>query len=76
MRTLPHNGSIEMERLLRLKIVIDCTGLGRSSIYRKIDDGTFPAPIRIGARAVAWVENDVQKWIEERIAGSVLDRDQ
>ena len=54
-------------RLIKLKEVMDCTGLGRSTIYNYIADGTFPKPVSLGARAVAWVESEVQEWILERI---------
>lgn len=46
---------------------MDCTGLGRSTIYNYIADGSFPKPVSLGARAVAWVESEVQDWILERI---------
>lgn len=54
-------------RLIRLKEVIDCTGLARSTIYKYIDEGTFPKSVSLGDRAVAWVESEVQEWILERI---------
>jgi prophage regulatory protein len=54
-------------RLIKLKEVMDCTGLGRSTIYNYIADETFPKPVSLGARAVAWVEGEVQDWILERI---------
>ena len=54
-------------RLLRLNEVKQCTGLSKSSIYNQIDDGTFPQPVPIGARAVAWVEDEIQEWINNRI---------
>lgn len=46
---------------------MDSTGLGRSTIYNYISDATFPKPVNLGARAVAWVESEVQDWILERI---------
>ncbi len=55
-------------RLIRLKEVIDCTGLARSTIYKYIEEGTFPKSVSLGDRAVAWVESEVQEWILERIA--------
>jgi len=55
----------EMQRLLRLAAVREVTGLSRSSIYA---DPEFPKPVRIGPRAVAWVEDEVRIWIDERIA--------
>jgi len=55
-------------RLLRLPTVIERCGIGRSLIYRKIAEGTFPKPIRLGGRAVAWPEAEVTGWIVRRIA--------
>jgi prophage regulatory protein len=40
--------------LARLPVVLRVTGLGRSTIYRWIAAGSFPAPVRLGTRAVAW----------------------
>ena len=40
--------------------------LSRSTIYAKVKAGTFPAPIRIGARAVAWRLSDLETWLETR----------
>lgn len=54
-------------RLIRLKEVIDCTGLARSTIYKYIDEGIFPKSVSLGDRAVAWVESEIQEWILERI---------
>ncbi len=53
--------------LIRLPRVIEKTGLSKPSIYR---DPTFPKPVSIGARAVAWVEEEVDRWIAARIAKS------
>lgn len=46
---------------------MDCTGLGRSTIYNYIADKTFPKPVKLGKRSVAWVESEVQDWILARI---------
>lgn len=54
-------------KLIRLKNVIDCTGLARSTIYRYIEEGIFPKSVSLGDRAVAWVESEVQEWILERV---------
>ncbi len=53
-------------KLLRLPRVMDLTALGKSSIYSKTKDGTFPAPVRLSARAVGWREADIFQWIESR----------
>jgi prophage regulatory protein len=54
-------------RIIRLKEVIDSTGLARSTIYKYIDEGSFPKPVSLGGRSVGWVESEVHDWILERI---------
>lgn len=44
--------------------VLRMTGLGRSTIYRWIADGSFPAPVRLGPRAVAWRWSDLARWTQ------------
>lgn len=57
------------ERLLRRPEVEYLTGLSRSSIYRGIKDGTFPQPVQLGARMVAWPESAIEEWIQKQIKG-------
>jgi prophage regulatory protein len=57
-------------RLLRLPEVQATVGLRRSEIYRRIRSGTFPAPIRLGTNAVAWLQSDLDAWIAARVADS------
>lgn len=54
-------------RLIRLKEVKHVTGLGRSTIYKYIEDGAFPKSVSLGERAVAWVESEVMAWVMTRI---------
>lgn len=54
--------------LIRLPQVRQRVGLCRSSIYARIAGGTFPAPVSLGARAVAWDSRAVDAWIASRIA--------
>ncbi len=54
-------------RVLRLPQVLAVTGLGRSMIYQMEAEGRFPPRVRIGARAVGWVESEVQEWPRRRI---------
>jgi prophage regulatory protein len=68
MKITTESNSNMSRRLLRLKEVQHQVGLGRSSIYDKIKRGEFPAPISLGARAVAWPSEVVSAWIDERIA--------
>ncbi|CAK1718262.1 DNA-binding transcriptional activator AlpA [Vibrio crassostreae] len=55
-------------RFLRLKEVIALTGLGRSSIYKFMEENTFPKTVSLGGRAVAWVESEIEEWMEQRLA--------
>lgn len=54
-------------KLIRIKDVMERTGLARSTIYKYISLGQFPQPIKLGTRAVAWVEREVEAWICENI---------
>ena len=64
-------------RLIRLPEVLSRTGYGRTSIYRKMEDGSFPKSVKLGgppldssvfdSRAIAWIEDEVDQWIQSRI---------
>lgn len=54
-------------RILRLKQVIEITGLSRSTIYAYMGDGFFPKQILLGVRSVGWVESDIEQWLSEKI---------
>ena len=54
----------------RLPTVIKRTGLSRSSIYLKISKGKFPRPVSLGARAIGFVEAEIDEWIDQRISDS------
>ena len=43
------------------------TGKCRSSIYQGIKNGTFPAPIKLGARSIGWLSTDIDAWINSRV---------
>ena len=65
------------KRFIRLPEVLTRTGYGRTTIYRKMEDGSFPRSVKLGgpleapnafdSRAVAWIENEVEQWIESII---------
>lgn len=57
-------------RFLRLPEVKRQVGLGRSAIYDAISKSNFPAPIKVGKRAVAWLSTDIDSWIEGRVAAT------
>lgn len=54
-------------KIIRLKSVMESTGLARSTIYKLIAQGVFPGSIPLGVRSVGWVESEVQQWIESRV---------
>jgi len=56
-----------MHTILRLPDVKASTGLSRSTIYLRVAEGTFPKPVRLGGRAVGWLEAEVQEWLQGRI---------
>ncbi|MES2353281.1 MAG: AlpA family transcriptional regulator [Pseudomonadota bacterium] len=56
--------------ILRLKQVIARVGLSRSSIYLKISLQQFPKPISLGARAVGWLESEIEEWLAHQIKQS------
>lgn len=55
---------------LRLPEVLNRTGLSRSSVYAKISTHNFPSPIKLGPRAVGWIADEVDGWIQCRIDAS------
>lgn len=59
-----------MESLMRLPEVERRTGLKRSAIYKRIDSGEFPAPVKITNKTVAWPASEVSRWIDARITAS------
>jgi prophage regulatory protein len=72
MQTQQHCNSAQA--ILRLPQVLQRTGISRSTIYGKIKAGTFPAPISLGARAVGFLNTEIDMWIESCVASSRLTR--
>lgn len=65
--------------ILRRKQVEVRTGLSRSSIYARMRynpkrpneyDPTFPKPVSVGAKAVGWIEHEIDGWLNARIRAS------
>ena len=71
----------QKHRFIRLNEVMSRTGYGRTSIYRKMEDGSFPKSLKLGgppknpnefdSRAIAWIEEEVDQWVESRIQDRV-----
>lgn len=51
-------------RLIRIREVQHRVGLGRSTIYRWMAQGKFPKPLQLGGYSVAWLEDDIDEWIQ------------
>lgn len=54
------------DRILRRKDVEELTGLSRSTIYRHVGAGTFPAPIKLTERLIGWRESTISGWMDSR----------
>lgn len=70
MKSFIANSTNSGRRFLRLTEVKHQVGLGRSAIYQKVKSGDFPAPVNLGARAVAWCSDEVAAWMDARIEAS------
>lgn len=57
-------------QIIRLPAVLERTGLGRSTLFAKIATNQFPRQIKLGARSSGWLAEDVDAWIQQRIAAS------
>jgi prophage regulatory protein len=62
------------ERILRIKTVLERTGLSRSTLYRRIESGTFPKQIKIAERCAGWRESAVKEWLKNPMFYSVEDQ--
>lgn len=51
-------------RLLRVASVMEKVAMSRTELHRRINAGTFPKPLKLGARSVAWTEASVDAWIQ------------
>ena len=77
MDTSNNSSSKSKNRLIRLPEVLRRTGYGRTSIYRKMEEGSFPRSVKLGGpledsnafdcRAIAWLEDEVEQWMATRI---------
>ena len=52
-------------RIIRLRTVLDRTGLSRSTLYRKISEGSFPPQLKISVHGAGWSEAEVERWIAD-----------
>ena len=62
---------MEDDRILRQPEVSKVTGLPRSSLYRRLREGTFPLPVQTGPNSVGWFASEVQEWLRTRPRATV-----
>lgn len=66
LRASDRQSNAGLQKCFRRPAVEQITGLSRSTIYDWMKRGTFPQPVKLGARAVAWRESDIVAWLESR----------
>lgn len=60
-----------VQKFLRLDAVLEATGMSRSSIYRQIQAGKFPKPVKVlGERVAVWPESIIAEWQRELLAAN------
>lgn len=64
--TLANASMRHVDRLMRLAEVLQILGLSPATIYRQVKDGSFPAPLKISKRRVAWRESDIRNHVASR----------
>jgi len=63
------------EKLQRRTEVLERTGLSNSTLYYFISEGTFPKPVKLGKRTVAWKKSKVDEWIESRESSKIISKE-
>ena len=61
------------DRILRLNSVLDRTGLSRSTLYRKVHDGSFPKQLKLSQRCAGWRESAINSWMRNPMFYNVED---
>ena len=54
-------------KFLRLPQVIDRTGYRKTAIFERIQQGDFPQPVKLGPRAIGWLDTEVEEWMRVRL---------
>ncbi|HEY9552867.1 helix-turn-helix transcriptional regulator [Allosphingosinicella sp.] len=62
------------DRIIRINAVLARTGLTRSTLYRKVQNGTFPKQLKLSARCAGWRESAVNEWLRNPMFYSVDDQ--
>ena len=65
LQTVEARPMSDLDRIIRLKAVLARTGLSRSTLYRKISEGTFPHQVKISVHSAGWRESAIGRWIDD-----------
>lgn len=57
----------DLDRIIRIRTVLNRTGLSRSTLYRKMKEGTFPRQVKISDYCSGWRESAINRWIEDPV---------
>ena len=63
---IPQAGRLGRTAIFRLPAVVELIGVSRATIWRWVAENLFPAPVRLGPRAVGWRRTDVEAWLASR----------
>ena len=63
-----NRGGAPKRTLITLKSVVKRTSISKTRIYEAIRRGTFPRPVPVGERRRAWIESEIEDWIDARVA--------
>lgn len=58
----------EPEKILRMRTVLERTGLSRSTLYRKIRNGTFPNQVKLSEHCCGWRESAINRWMADPVS--------
>ncbi len=53
--------------IVKLPRAIQISGLSRARLYEQINKGTFPKPVKLGARSVGWLQSEIIDWLDRRV---------
>jgi len=59
------NREIPPDKILRMRTVLERSGLSRSTVYRKIEEGTFPPQVKLSEHCCGWRESELNRWIAD-----------
>lgn len=69
MNVTPEDSLVpDPDRIVRIRTVLARTGLSRSTLYRKMNDGSFPRQVKIGVHSSGWHESAINTWVADPVA--------